>query len=251
MQEEITSDLDLPFPIVSDTQVLIACGYFDVTTGVDEFSIESMKAGLSLGRELQITHSLSRAPVYTVIANDLGLDCSQDSCTLPGPNEIADIDTAQLVELSDSLESTFVLVRERTMRNRAARLLKRWLKDPSYDESLRLERTEILFDSFMYSSVVAGAINDAGVGIPRCPLIVSEYLDRSFQRLRSSRQSSARVVFDFNRPADRDKVIKGTEMYLARISQGQEAVVQVFFDPITHESISIPYSSHEFGRKVS
>jgi hypothetical protein len=38
-----------------DAQVLIACGYFDVSTGIDDFAMESMKAGLLVGDELQNT----------------------------------------------------------------------------------------------------------------------------------------------------------------------------------------------------
>ncbi|MBT2588357.1 hypothetical protein [Arthrobacter sp. ISL-95] len=40
---EILSELDLPFPFRRDTQMLIACGYFDTSTGIDDFAVESMK----------------------------------------------------------------------------------------------------------------------------------------------------------------------------------------------------------------
>lgn len=242
--------MDLSFPLKRDTQVLIACGYFDVSTGIDDFAVESMKAGLRLGDELQKTYSLTRKPAFTVIVNDLGMDCSQDVCEMR-PAAPAEVDTSALLELCAPFEVTFDVVKERTLRNRSARFLKRWLKDTASDESLRLEGTEILFDSDLYPKVIAGAVNEEEAGIPRCPLIVSEYLDLSFKRLSASRQRSSRVVFDFNRVADKDKVIKGTEMYLARKSQGQEAVVQVFFDAKTHDFVSIPYSSEDLGRRAA
>lgn len=137
------------------------------------------------------------------------------------------------------------------MRNRAARFLKRWQKNTAVDGTIRLEGDEILFDSSLYPKVIAGALNEDGVGIPRCPLIVGEYLDLSFKRLSASRQRSSRVVFDFNRVADKDKVIKGTEMYLSRKAEGQEAIVQVFFDPSTHDFVSIPYNSEDLGRSAA
>lgn len=244
------SELDLPFPLRRDTQVLIACGYFDVSTGIDDFSVESLKAGLRLGQDLQRTYALSREPVYTVIVNDLGMDCSQDVCELR-PVTPSEIDTSALQEICAPVEATFDVVKERTLRNRAARYLKRWQKDTATDGSIRLEGGEILFDSGLYPKVIAGALNEDGVGIPRCPFIVSEYLELFFRRLSASRQRSSRVVFDFNRVADKDKVIKGTEMYLARRAQGQEAVVQVFFDANTHDFVTIPYSSEELGRSAA
>lgn len=247
---ELLSELDLPFPIRRDAQVLIACGYFDTATGIDEFSVESLKAGLRLGEELQRTYALARKPVYTVIVNDLGMDCSQDVCELK-PVAPADIDTSVLQDICAPFEATFDVARERTLRNRAARFLKRWQKNPASDGTIRLQEGEILFDSSLYPKVIAGALNPAGVGIPRCPLIVSEYLELSFKRLSASKQRSSRVVFDFNRVADKDKVIKGTEMYLTRKAEGQEAVVQVFFDPETHDSVSISYNSEDMARNAA
>lgn len=243
---ELLSELDLPFPFRCDTQMLIACGYFDTSTGIDDFSVESMKAGLRLGEGLQRTYALSRKPVYTVIVNDLGMDCSQVVCELK-PVAPTDIDTSALQDICAPFGATFEVVRERTMRNRAARFLKRWQKNTASDGAIRLDGDEILFDSSLYPKVIAGALNEEGVGIPRCPLIVSEYLELSFKRVSASRQRTSRVVFDFNRVADKDKVIKGTEMYLARRAEGQEAVVQVFFDADTHELVSVPYSSEDFA----
>ncbi len=247
---ELMSELDLPFPLRRDTQVLIACGYFDISTGIDDLAMESLKAGLRLGEEIQRTYNLSRKPAYTVIVNDLGMDCSQDVCELR-PVSPSEVDTSALQEICAPLGAAFDVVKERTLRNRAARFLKRWQKDAAIDESIRLEGGEVLFDSSLYPKVIAGALNEVGVGIPRCPLIVSEYLELSFKRLSASRQHSSRMVFDFNRAADKDKVIKGTEMYLARRAQGQEAVVQVFFDAKTHDFVAIPYSSEELGRSAA
>jgi hypothetical protein len=247
---KLLSELDLPFPFRRDTQVLIACGYFDTSTGIDEFAVESMRAGLLLGDELRRTYALTRKPFYSVVVNDLGMDCSQDVCQLK-PVAPADINTSVLQEICAPFEATFEVVRERTMRNRAARFLKRWQKDMGTDRTVRLQGNEILFDSSLYQKVIAGAVNRDGVGIPRCPLIVSEYLELSFKRLSASKQQSCRVVFDFNRVADKDKVIKGTEMYLARKAEGQEAVVQVFFDAETHDFVSIPYDSEDLGRSAA
>ncbi|WP_159101457.1 hypothetical protein [Paenarthrobacter aurescens] len=52
---QLLSELDSSFPVKRDAQVLIACGYFDVSTGIDDFAMESMKAGLLVGDELQNT----------------------------------------------------------------------------------------------------------------------------------------------------------------------------------------------------
>jgi hypothetical protein len=125
----LLDSLDLSFEITGDTQVLISCGYFDAPTGIDDFSRSSMMARLSLGKMLDAANTASLAAQYTVLVNDLGMDCSEDACTLTSV-QAEDIDTVPLEEMTGSFGVTFGVVREKTLRNRAARKIKNWLKAP-------------------------------------------------------------------------------------------------------------------------
>jgi len=248
--QELLDGLDLSFDITPDTQVLISCGYFDAPTGIDDFSKSSMMAGLDLGRMLGITYGMRRAATqYTVLVNDLGMDCSEDACTLTAVRA-EDIDISPLQEMADSFGSSVSVVREKTLRNRAARKIKNWLKAPESDPTLHLDGKEILFDSDSYPRVIAGALNDAGTGIPRCPLIVSEFEDISFRSLERNRSGTSRIMFDFIRVADRDKVIKGTEMYMKRRAGAREAMVLIFLDAETQDFVPVIFNSDDYNPEI-
>jgi len=95
----LLDSLDLSFEITGDTQVLISCGYLDAPTGIDDFSRSSMMARLSLGKMLDAANTASLAAQYTVLVNDLGMDCSEDACTLTSV-QAEDIDTVPLEEMT-------------------------------------------------------------------------------------------------------------------------------------------------------
>ncbi|MFE4834510.1 hypothetical protein ACFRAU_07490 [Arthrobacter sp. NPDC056691] len=241
--------LDLSFEITTDTQALISCGYFDAPTGIDDFSRSSMMAGLSLGRMLDTASAARPGAQYTVLVNDLGMDCSEDACTLTSIRA-EDMDTSPLQEMANSFGSAFSVVREKTLRNRAARKIKNWLKAPESDPTLHLDGNEILFDSDSHPRVIAGALNAAGTGIPRCPLIVSEFEDISFRSLERTPDAASRIMFDFIRIADRDKVIKGTEMYMKRRARPAEAMVLIFFDAETQDFVPVVFNSDDYHREI-
>lgn len=241
--------LDLSFEMTPDTQVLISCGYFDAPTGIDDFSKSSMMAGLDLGQMLDITNGARRAAQYTVLVNDLGMNCSEDACTLTSVRA-EDIDISPLQEMADPFGSAVSVVCEKTLRNRAGRKIKNWLKAPESDPTLHLDGKEILFDSDSYPRVIAGALNDAGTGIPRCPLIVSEFEDISFRSLERNRSGTSRIMFDFIRVADRDKVIKGTEMYMKRRARAREAMVLIFLDAETQDFVRVVFNSDDYHREI-
>lgn len=245
----LLDSLDLSFDVTSDTQVLISCGYFDAPVGIDDFSRSSMMAGLSLGKMLDAANTRSLATQYTVLVNDLGMDCSEDACALTSV-QAEDIDTVPLQEMAGSFGATFGVVREKTLRNRAARKIKNWLKAPESDPTLHLDGNEILFDSESYPRVIAGALNKAGTGIPRCPLIVSEFEDISFRSLERAPRATSRIMFDFIRVADRDKVIKGTEMYMRRRAQAREAMVLIFFDADTQDFVPVTFDSDDYCQET-
>ncbi|MFF1880181.1 hypothetical protein ACFVVC_01765 [Pseudarthrobacter sp. NPDC058196] len=247
--QALLDDLDLSFEITADTQALISCGYFDAPTGIDYFSTSSMRAGLDLGRTLDSTYGPGTAAQYTVLVNDLGMDCSADACTLTKVRA-EDIDISPLQEMAASYGGAAGVVREKTLRNRAGRKIKNWLKDPESDPTLRLDGNDILFDSDSYPRVLAGALNASGTCIPRCPLIVSEFEEVSFRGLGRQGSATSRIMFDFIRIADRDKVIKGTEMYMKRRARAREAMVLIFLDADTQDFVPVVFNSDDYQREI-
>lgn len=211
---------------VSDTgrtATLITGGYFESQTGIDDFSRNTFALAHSLGREVRRRYRKNKVR-YDVIHNDLGTVCGTDSCSVTGPAPEPDLGPLRAAGIP------FTVTRERTLKNRAARTMKAWLKDPSLDRRFYREGDEIYFRSRSYERVLAGVAKEQHV-VPRCPLIVGEYFAGYFSRLREFTACAHRYVIDISSFADRDKILKGAEIYLRRAGRDDETIIAVFTDP--------------------
>ncbi|MCX4983508.1 hypothetical protein [Streptomyces sp. NBC_00572] len=228
----------------SRSAVLVAGGYFDTAAGIGAFSLNSFALAQETGAAARRLHRGNKV-LYDVIVNDLGMSCSTDVCTLPaaGPEET---DLSPLTASAAEAGISFTVTRERNLRNRAARSMKRWLRDPAAQPLFTRDGDEIVFRSRQYEKVLAGVVKDDHV-VPRCPLIVAEYFARYFARLRRAFPDCAhRHVVDINSLADRDKVTKGAEIYLRTHGTPEEEIVLVFADPSCADPLALTYTAYDF-----
>ncbi|MEU7071545.1 hypothetical protein AB0B30_17330 [Streptomyces narbonensis] len=224
--------------------LLVAGGYFETTAGIGEFSLNSLTLALETGAAARRLHRGNKV-VYDVIVNDLGMSCSDDVCTLPAAGP-ATTDLTPLTAMAAAAGTSLTVTRERTLRNRAARAMKRRLREPAEHPLFVRDGDEILFRSRQYEKVLAGVVKDDHV-VPRCPLIVAEYFARYFARLRAAFPDCAhRHVIDVNSLADRDKVTKGAEIYLRTQADPDEEIVLVFADAACADPIALPYTAYDF-----
>ncbi|MFF1830537.1 DMT family transporter [Paenarthrobacter sp. NPDC058040] len=56
--KDLTNKIESMVPLDRGSKILVSCGYFDVTSGIDDFAVGSMKMGLSFGRALEHDHRL-------------------------------------------------------------------------------------------------------------------------------------------------------------------------------------------------
>ncbi|WP_318207870.1 MULTISPECIES: hypothetical protein [unclassified Streptomyces] len=228
----------------SRSAVLVAGGYFDTAAGIGTFSLNSFALAQETGAAARRLHRGNKV-LYDVIVNDLGMSCSTDVCTLPAAGP-AEIDLSPLTASAAGAGISFTVTRERNLRNRAARSMKRWLRDPATEPLFTREGDEIVFRSRQYEKVLAGVVADGHV-VPRCPLIVAEYFARYFTRLRRTFPDCAhRHVVDINSLADRDKVTKGAEIYLRTQGTPEEEIVLVFADPSCADPLALTYTAYDF-----
>ncbi|WP_405857640.1 hypothetical protein OG361_27265 [Streptomyces sp. NBC_00090] len=224
--------------------VLVAGGYFESTAGIGEFSLTSFALALETGAAARHLHRGNKV-VYDVIVNDLGVSCSDEVCTLPAAGP-APTDLTPLTAAAAGAGASFTVTRERTLRNRSARAMKRRLREPAEHPLFSRDGDEILFRSRQYEKVLAGVVKGDHV-VPRCPLIVAEYFARYFDRLRAAFPDCAhRHVVDISSLADRDKVTKGAEIYLRTQAGPDEEIVLVFADAACADPIALPYTAHDF-----
>lgn len=216
---------------------LVAGGYFE--SGVDEFSLNTFALGHRLGSEIRRMHRRNKVR-YDVIHNDLGMVCGADACSLTAAAGPVDLSPLKAVARTD-----FTVTRERTLRNRAARTMKKWLADPGSDRRFRLEGDEIHYRSRSYEQVLAGVVKENHV-VPRCPLIVNEYFGDYFARLRQFTFCEHRYVVDISSFADRDKVLKGAEIYLRRTNSPHETIIAVFTDATCQNLVELSLTRDDF-----
>ncbi|MFH9724220.1 hypothetical protein ACH4M4_14825 [Streptomyces sp. NPDC017254] len=227
----------------SRSAVLVAGGYFDTTAGIGAFSLNSFALAQETGAAARRLHRGNKV-LYDVIVNDLGMSCSTDVCTLPAAGP-AETDLSPLTASAAGAGISFTVTRERNLRNRAARSMKRWLRDPAARPLFTRAGDEILFRSRQYEKVLAGVVTDDRV-VPRCPLIVAEYFARYFARLRAFPDCGPRHVVDINSLADRDKVTKGAEIYLRTLGTPEEEIVLVFADAACADPLALTYTAYDF-----
>lgn len=225
------------------TATLVAGGYFESSTGVDEFSLNSFALAHRLGRAIRRQYRRNKV-LYDVIYNDLGAVCGTDTCSLTA-SAPAEPDLGPLATAAEAARVDFTVTRERTLRNRATRSMKAWLKDPSLDRRFFREGDEIYFRSRSYERVLAGVARDNYV-IPRCPLIVSEYFANYFSRLRAFTFCEHRYVLDINSFADRDKILKGAEIYLRKANAADETIIAIFVDAACSGLVEMSLTRDDF-----
>ncbi|KQX47353.1 MULTISPECIES: hypothetical protein [unclassified Streptomyces] len=227
----------------SRSAVLVAGGYFDTAAGIGAFSLNSFALAQETGAVARRLHRGNKV-LYDVIVNDLGMSCSTDVCTLPAAGS-AETDLTPLNASAAEAGISFSVTRERNLRNRAARSMKRRLGEPGEHPLFAREGDEIVFRSRQYAKVLAGVVKDDHV-VPRCPLIVAEYFARYFARLRAFPDCALRYVVDINSLADRDKVTKGAEIYLRTQGSPEEEIVLVFADATCAEPLALTYTAYDF-----
>ncbi|MET9374451.1 hypothetical protein ACFYV5_08255 [Streptomyces sp. NPDC003035] len=228
--------------------VLVAGGYFETAAGIGEFSLNSFALAQETGAAARRLHRGNKV-LYDVIVNDLGMSCSGDVCTASAAARSTaasgETDFSPLDASAAGAGISYTVTRERTLRNRAARLMKRRLREPEAHPLFSREGDEILFRSRGYEKVLAGVVKDDHV-VPRCPLIVAEYFARYFARLRAFPDCAHRHVVDINSLADRDKVTKGAEIYLRTQATPEEEIVLVFADAACADPIAMSYTPYDF-----
>jgi hypothetical protein len=224
--------------------VLLSAGYFESTTGVGEFSLASFAFAHEVGRRVLRQHH-GNVALYDVIQNDLGMSCGLDACAVGMPTGADAADQTPLRNAAADAGIAFTVTRERTLRNRAVRALKLWLADPASNRLFFLDGDGIYFRSRQYERVLVGVRKD-NYAVPRCPMIVQQYYVDYFARLRRLDDCATRCVVDVSLTGDKDKVLKGAEIYLRTQGREGDEIITVFASGGMKNAIDLTLSADAF-----
>ncbi|MFI1105188.1 hypothetical protein [Streptomyces melanogenes] len=232
---------------ISRTQrsaTLIAAGYFESAAGIGDFSRNSFALAHELGAFLRRHHRGNKVR-FDVIHNDLGMVCGAAACSVNTPAASQPFDLTPLSAAAAAAGITFTVTRERNLRNRAARSMKDWLKDPSAKAGFVREGDGVYYRSRQYEKVLAGVVKDNYV-VPRCPLLGNEYYVKCFASLRQYTDCARAYVIDICSFSDKEKLTKGAEIYLRNHAARTDEIILVFTDPSCTNVVEMALSAHDF-----
>ena len=82
--------------------VYLEGGHFNRQFGADEFALNTLSDAVAFGKKLISKYQKNIKLVYGILVDDLGIACSEDSCTLPQLEKISEPQTAG--ELPEEIE---------------------------------------------------------------------------------------------------------------------------------------------------
>ncbi|MDX5627198.1 MULTISPECIES: hypothetical protein [unclassified Brenneria] len=240
--DSLMSSVDSCYQCSDDKQVIyLEAGHFNSRFGVDDFALNSLKDAVDFGSRLIKAYQKNVKLVYGILVDDLGMACSEESCTLTPPPEPDRLDS---VGLPDELEAfiaasphikrdKLMIFSERTCKNRAIRNIKKKIKQGA--EGL------VITEDGEYSEIKiapAGetpfllARRQGSVYTAKCPAIIAQHYDDVLMKLKQQFFGVNKfMIIDWCEMSDRIKVIQGKSAF--SILQDEDclnaAIVNIFF----------------------
>ena len=205
--------------------VLLQCGYFETNadTGgkLDEFARITLREGLALAQALKQRWPGTRIQ-YCTLVNDLGQVCGESVCSidrLPSPANAETIQAEVRKALRDGgvAEAHHTFFFEKNLKNRGLRALKSQLaaKHPKLEQVTdEDDSTRIMLRTRPTQAIHLATRRGSSI-IGKCPVIMGAFYREAFSQLstRFYRDSRPQWVIDLCHVVDRDKVLRGIDVF--------------------------------------
>jgi hypothetical protein len=212
--------LDAPIAIV------IEGGHFNLGSGPDRFAEFSLRCGLTIGRRLISYFGRKIRVIYSVLIDDLGMDCDPQGCSVR-TDDIQPSDRSLPPELEVILQrdrfvkrDRVIVATERHSRNRGLKQLKRLLQN----KPDMLEDVLTVEDQDGSTSYVMKADDGVTVQVAshvesrwtiKCPLIMAAHYAELVAKVGERfGPAYAVAIVDFSDVSVRGKVARGAELAL-------------------------------------
>lgn len=223
--------------------VYLEAGHFNTGFGVDDFCLNSLKDAVHIGSILIKKYNKNIKLVYGILADDLGLSCADEQCTITPV--ISQQSVASLPEELEAFIGASKLIKrdklmifsERTSKNRAIDTIKKSIKNGC--DGL------ILTENGNYDEIKVRAPDDSefllakrqgSTFIAKCPAIISQHYKDVLLKLRQRFfECDHFLIVDWSDLADRNK-----------ISQGKIAL-QVLQGGLSREKVTVDITNVFFG----
>ncbi|WP_461238370.1 hypothetical protein [Klebsiella michiganensis] len=236
--------------------VYLEGGHFNRQFGADEFALNTLSDAVAFGKKLISKYQKNIKLVYGILVDDLGIACSEDSCTLSQLEKISEPQAAG--ELPEEIEffiqkntlikrDKLMVFSERTSKNRSIESIKKKLKDNT--EGLLItengSHTEIkLSVPDVIPFVLARKNGD--VFTAKCPAIIFQhYKDILFKLKQRFTESRDFVIIDWSDFSDHNKVVQGrTALTVMQKPQNHNlTIANIFFGDDEGHIAKMEYSA--------
>lgn len=208
--------------------IVLDGGHFDPQWGADAFSVNSLACLLDVGAELIRGLSKLTLVMYSVLVDDLGINCNESACNVtrkrPAKHRQLPIELEKLLE--DNLcakRDRVVVCSERNARNVGLRLLRRRMVDfpPLITETVRDGQVVMFKMQTADHSEIELASKTGDVWTAKCPLIMAAHYVSLVEkaRLRFGRDRN-NIILDVSEWADYGKVTRGSELAIHLVGNG-------------------------------
>lgn len=226
-------------------------GHFNHRFGVDEFSVNTLRDAIFLGKALIRKYPKKVRLVYGILIDDLGISCSEDLCTVNS----APINERKEQELPHELEKVIaetelikrdklMLFSERTSKNRAISTIKKKINHDSIivtqhglDNEVNIKTSSL--------GIFMLARRKGHVFTAKCPAIISQhYKDVMLKLTQRFFKANSFVIIDWSDASDKTKVLQGVSSYSIFKDEPlcETTIINVFFGDDEGAFVDVCYS---------
>ncbi len=212
---------------MNDLIVVLDCGHFDGTAGVDDFSINSANIAVDIYKESRYLREKGLKFVFSVLKDDVGLHCSDDGiCAVDTPGSGDDgvsVIPASLKTILQEVEgfrdNKTKLFSEKTARNRGLQYFRKKLQgndlSSRFTQKKDESKSQLFFNLSSNQPVLIADILDHAHWVGHCPLLMGmHYSDIADWASRVYSHREKIMIVDFSMIFDRGKVNAGAEVAL-------------------------------------
>lgn len=223
------------------TVIYLEGGHFSHSFGADDFAVNTLNDALAFGSMIKKKYQKNIKLTYGILVDDLGLACSEDSCSSLPTKTTLDLSGPELPSELESILSNSKMIKrdrvlifsERTSKNRAITSIKKIIKKDNHIFILNEEEThtEIKLIDRNQSFVMARRRGHAFTA--KCPAIMYQhYKDISIKTKQRFTDVRNIIIVDWCDLSDKTKVTQGRLAFSTLTDSNQEinhSIINVFW----------------------
>ncbi|MCG9512768.1 hypothetical protein MCL32_14265 [Acinetobacter pittii] len=238
------------------TVIYLEGGHFSHNFGADDFAINTLNDAIVLGSMIIKKYQRNIKLTYGILIDDLGLACSEESCSILPTETKQDSTGSQLPSELEYILSNSKLIKrdkvlifsERTSKNRAIDSIKKIIKKDENPFIFNEEEThtEIKLMDQNHSFVMAR--RQGHTFTAKCPAIMSQHYKDILTKVKQRFADVTNIIIiDWSDLSDKTKVTQG-RFALSAIKDSNldinHSIINIFFGDDTGEITEVNHEIH-------